>query len=164
LGTEKLQAEIQEKFPGFVVERMDSDTMKRPGSHAKMLSRFRRGEIHVVMGTQMIAKGLDFPNVTLVGRVNADVGLQLPDYRAAGGVPDGADDPEGPGRRAAGGAHPWAGGGAGVPAEGAVPLPLPAAVAEPRGAAPGTPGGAAGGPHAQRGGVHAGCGPARHAV
>jgi primosomal protein N' (replication factor Y) len=83
LGTEKLQAEIQEKFPGFVVERMDSDTMKKPGSHAKMLAAFRRGEIHILMGTQMIAKGLDFPNVTLVGVVNADVGLHLPDFRAA---------------------------------------------------------------------------------
>src|SRR5260370_25871836 len=83
LGTEKLQVEIQEKFPGFVVERMDSDTMKKPGSHAKLLSAFRRGEVHVLMGTQMIAKGLDFPNVTLVGVVNADVGLHLPDFRAA---------------------------------------------------------------------------------
>jgi primosomal protein N' (replication factor Y) (superfamily II helicase) len=83
LGTEKLQAEIQEKFPGFVVERMDSDTMKKPGSHAKTLAAFRRGEIHILMGTQMIAKGLDFPNVTLVGVVNADVGLHLPDFRAA---------------------------------------------------------------------------------
>jgi primosomal protein N' (replication factor Y) len=83
LGTEKLQAEIEEKFAGYVVQRMDSDTMKRPGSHAKVLSAFRKGEIHILLGTQMIAKGLDFPNVSLVGVVNADVALHLPDFRAA---------------------------------------------------------------------------------
>jgi primosomal protein N' (replication factor Y) len=83
LGTEKLQAEIEEKFPGYVSKRMDSDTMRRPGSHARVLAAFRKGEIHILLGTQMIAKGLDFPNVTLVGVVNADVGLHLPDFRAA---------------------------------------------------------------------------------
>jgi len=83
LGTEKLQAEIEEKFAGYVVQRMDSDTMRRPGSHARVLAAFRKGEIHILLGTQMIAKGLDFPNVTLVGVVNADVALHLPDFRAA---------------------------------------------------------------------------------
>jgi primosomal protein N' (replication factor Y) len=83
LGTEKLQAEIEEKFPGFVIRRMDSDTMRRPGSYQRVLGEFRRGEIHILLGTQMIAKGLDFPNVTLVGVVNADVALHLPDFRAA---------------------------------------------------------------------------------
>jgi primosomal protein N' (replication factor Y) len=83
LGTEKLQAEIEEKFPDRVVQRMDSDTMSRPGSHQRVLDAFRDGLIHILMGTQMIAKGLDFPNVTLVGVVNADVGLHLPDFRAA---------------------------------------------------------------------------------
>ncbi|HET8648014.1 MAG TPA: primosomal protein N', partial [Vicinamibacteria bacterium] len=83
LGTEKLQLEIEQKFPGQVVKRMDSDTMRRPGSHAKLLNAFRKGEVHILLGTQMIAKGLDFPNVTLVGVVNADVGLHLPDFRAA---------------------------------------------------------------------------------
>ncbi len=82
LGTEKLQAEIEEKFPSYVVRRMDSDTMRRPGSHARVLSAFRRGQIHILLGTQMIAKGLDFPNVTLVGVVNADVGLHIPDFRS----------------------------------------------------------------------------------
>ena len=83
MGTEKLQAEIEAKFAGKVVERMDSDTMKRPGSHRKVLDAFRRGEIHILLGTQMIAKGLDFPNVTLVGVVNADVGLHHADFRAS---------------------------------------------------------------------------------
>jgi primosomal protein N' (replication factor Y) len=83
LGTEKLQAEIEEKFSGYVVRRMDSDTMRRPGSHARVLSAFKQGLIHILLGTQMIAKGLDFPNVTLVGVVNADVGLHIPDFRSA---------------------------------------------------------------------------------
>jgi primosomal protein N' (replication factor Y) len=83
LGTEKLQAEIEERFPDSVVRRMDSDTMRRPGSHARVLAAFRRGLIHILLGTQMIAKGLDFPNVTLVGVVNADVGLHFPDFRAS---------------------------------------------------------------------------------
>src|SRR6202022_1282873 len=83
LGTEKLQAEVEQKFPQYVARRMDSDTMKRPGSHARLLGEFRRGEVHILLGTQMIAKGLDFPNVTLVGVVNADVGLHLPDFRSA---------------------------------------------------------------------------------
>ncbi|MFO0846836.1 MAG: primosomal protein N', partial [Gemmataceae bacterium] len=65
LGTEKLEVEIQERFPGRVVARMDSDTMRKPGSHGRTLASFRRGEIHILLGTQMIAKGLDFPNVTL---------------------------------------------------------------------------------------------------
>jgi primosomal protein N' (replication factor Y) len=82
LGTEKLQIEIEERFPEFVVRRMDSDTMKRPGSHGRVLRAFRDGEIHILMGTQMIAKGFDFPNVTLVGVVNADIGLHIPDFRA----------------------------------------------------------------------------------
>jgi primosomal protein N' (replication factor Y) len=83
LGTEKLQSEIESKFPGYVCQRMDSDTMTRPGSHEKTLDAFRQGNIHILLGTQMIAKGLDFPNVTLVGVVNADTGLHLPDFRAA---------------------------------------------------------------------------------
>jgi primosomal protein N' (replication factor Y) len=83
LGTEKLQAEIEEKFPGHVCQRMDSDTMSKPGSHQRVLDAFRDGLIHILVGTQMIAKGLDFPNVTLVGVVNADVGLHLPDFRSA---------------------------------------------------------------------------------
>jgi primosomal protein N' (replication factor Y) len=83
LGTEKLEEEIAEKFHGYVARRMDSDTMRRPGSHGRVLSAFRQGLIHILLGTQMIAKGLDFPNVTLVGVVNADVGLHIPDFRSA---------------------------------------------------------------------------------
>lgn len=83
LGTEKLQVEIEEKFPGSVCQRMDSDTMSKPGSHQRVLDAFRNGLIQILVGTQMIAKGLDFPNVTLVGVVNADVGLHLPDFRSA---------------------------------------------------------------------------------
>jgi primosomal protein N' (replication factor Y) len=83
LGTEKLQAEIEERFPEHVVRRMDSDTMRKPGSHARTLAAFRNGLIHILVGTQMIAKGLDFPNVTLVGVINADVGLHVPDFRSA---------------------------------------------------------------------------------
>jgi primosomal protein N' (replication factor Y) (superfamily II helicase) len=83
LGTEKLQSEIEEKFPGHVCQRMDSDSMAKPGSHQRVLDAFREGHIQILVGTQMIAKGLDFPNVTLVGVVNADVGLHLPDFRSA---------------------------------------------------------------------------------
>jgi primosomal protein N' (replication factor Y) len=82
LGTEKLQGEVESKFPDKVVRRMDSDTMRKPGSHKKVLDAFKNGEIHILLGTQMIAKGLDFPNVTLVGVVNADVGLHRADFRA----------------------------------------------------------------------------------
>jgi primosomal protein N' (replication factor Y) len=82
LGTEKLQAEVEERFPHHVVRRMDSDAMKKPGSHGRVLSAFREGLIHILLGTQMIAKGLDFPNVTLVGVVNADIGLHVPDFRS----------------------------------------------------------------------------------
>ncbi|MFO0795932.1 MAG: primosomal protein N' [Gemmataceae bacterium] len=83
LGTEKLHAEVEEKFPGSVCQRMDSDTMGKPGSHQRVLDAFRDGLVQILVGTQMIAKGLDFPNVTLVGVVNADVGLHLPDFRSA---------------------------------------------------------------------------------
>jgi primosomal protein N' (replication factor Y) (superfamily II helicase) len=83
LGTEKLEVEIRERFRGYEIRRMDSDTMKSPGSHEAVLSAFRRGEVHILLGTQMIAKGLDFPNVTLVGVVNADLSLHLPDFRSA---------------------------------------------------------------------------------
>jgi primosomal protein N' (replication factor Y) len=82
-GTQKLEQEVRARFPDYQCARMDTDTMSRPGSHERVLGRFRAGEIHILVGTQMIAKGLDFPNVTLVGVVNADTALHLPDFRAA---------------------------------------------------------------------------------
>jgi primosomal protein N' (replication factor Y) len=82
-GTERLEAEIQARFPSISVLRMDSDTMQKPGSHEQALARFREGEVKILLGTQMIAKGLDFPNVTLVGVVNADTTLHFCDLRAA---------------------------------------------------------------------------------
>jgi len=82
-GTERLESEIKARFPGVEVLRMDSDTMQRPGSHEQALDRFRRGEVKILLGTQMIAKGLDFPNVTLVGVINADLTLHFADLRAA---------------------------------------------------------------------------------
>ncbi|MEZ6118602.1 MAG: primosomal protein N' [Pirellulaceae bacterium] len=83
LGTQRLEAEVNAKFPRVTCIRMDSDTMQKPGSHEAALQRFKAGETKILLGTQMIAKGLDFPNVTLVGVINADTGLHLPDFRAA---------------------------------------------------------------------------------
>ncbi len=83
IGTERLEREVQDAFPDRRVRRMDSDTMKSHGSHERTLSAFRAGEVDILLGTQMIAKGLDFPNVTLVGVINADTALHLPDFRAA---------------------------------------------------------------------------------
>src|SRR5207248_4395511 len=81
--TERLEREVKAAFPDAVVRRMDSDTMRTPGSHEQVLAAFRAGEVQILLGTQMIAKGLDFPQVTLVGVVNADTALHLPDFRAA---------------------------------------------------------------------------------
>jgi primosomal protein N' (replication factor Y) len=83
IGTERLEREVQTAFPNYVARRMDSDSMRRPGSHEQVLSAFKAGEVHILLGTQMIAKGLDFPNVTLVGVVNADTALHLPDFRSS---------------------------------------------------------------------------------
>jgi primosomal protein N' (replication factor Y) (superfamily II helicase) len=83
IGTERLEREIQAAFPEYASRRMDSDTMRSPGSHEAVLAAFKAGEVRILLGTQMIAKGLDFPNVTLVGVVNADTALHLPDFRAA---------------------------------------------------------------------------------
>ena len=83
IGTERLEREVQAAFPNHVSRRMDSDSMRRPGSHEEVLADFKAGRVHILLGTQMIAKGLDFPNVTLVGVVNADTALHLPDFRAA---------------------------------------------------------------------------------
>ena len=83
LGTQKLEMEVRGKFPQHTCLRMDSDTMRKHGSHEIALQQFREGKADVLLGTQMIAKGLDFPNVTLVGVINADTALHFPDFRAA---------------------------------------------------------------------------------
>ena len=82
-GTERLEDEVRRRFPDENCLRMDTDTMQRRGSHEEALAKFRAGEVRILLGTQMIAKGLDFPNVTLVGVINADTALHLPDFRAA---------------------------------------------------------------------------------
>ncbi len=83
IGTERLEGEVKLAFPGRNVRRMDSDTMRAHGSHEAVLSAFKAGEVDILLGTQMIAKGLDFPNVTLVGVVDADTALHMPDFRSA---------------------------------------------------------------------------------
>lgn len=83
IGAERLERDVRLAFGDRVIQRMDSDTMRAPGSHERVLSEFRAGRVDVLLGTQMIAKGLDFPNVTLVGVINADTALHLPDFRAA---------------------------------------------------------------------------------
>ena len=82
LGTEKLQEELERMFNTKVL-RMDVDTTRNKGSHERILKTFRNKEASILVGTQMIAKGLDFENVTLVGVVNGDATLNIPDYRAA---------------------------------------------------------------------------------
>lgn len=82
-GVEKVEAEIQEKFPQARLLRWDYDTTRHKGAHDLILDHFSRHQADILIGTQMIAKGLDLPLVTLVGVVLADVGLNLPDYRAA---------------------------------------------------------------------------------
>jgi primosomal protein N' (replication factor Y) len=83
LGTQRLEDEVKARFPEHRCLRMDTDTMQKSGSHEAALRQFRDGEVRILLGTQMIAKGLDFPNVTLVGVINADTALHLPDFRAA---------------------------------------------------------------------------------
>jgi primosomal protein N' (replication factor Y) len=82
LGTEQVERVVLETFPSARVARMDVDTTSGKWAHQEILGRVERGEVDILLGTQMIAKGLDFPRVTLVGVVNADVGIHLPDFRA----------------------------------------------------------------------------------
>jgi primosomal protein N' (replication factor Y) len=82
LGTQRLEQEVKARFPDFPCIRMDTDSMRKPGSHEAALDSFRKGENKILLGTQMIAKGLDFPNVTMVGVINADTALHLHDFRA----------------------------------------------------------------------------------
>lgn len=81
-GTQRVEEELAKHFPGIRVIRMDVDTTSRKGSHEKLLQAFREGKGDILLGTQMIAKGLDFPNVTLVGVLAADSLLNLPDFRS----------------------------------------------------------------------------------
>ena len=81
-GTERVEEAIREAVPGARVERMDRDTIRRRGAHEALLRRFEGGEIDILVGTQMIAKGHDFPRVTLVGVLSADQSLGIPDFRA----------------------------------------------------------------------------------
>ena len=83
VGTEKIEDIASKLFPLAKISRMDSDTMTNRKSYEDILLNFRRGKIDILIGTQMLAKGLDFPNVTLVGIVNADLSLHIPDFRAA---------------------------------------------------------------------------------
>lgn len=87
-GTEKVEGEVQnllgqKELSHIQISRLDRDTTTTKGSHAKILSAFRKGESQILIGTQMVTKGLDFPNVTLVGAISADTGLNVPDFRAS---------------------------------------------------------------------------------
>ena len=82
-GTQKVEEELYKLFPEARVLRMDVDTTKHKGAHEEILETFGAGHADILLGTQMIAKGLDFPNITLVGVLSADTSLHLPDYRAA---------------------------------------------------------------------------------
>ena len=83
IGTQRAEAALAKCFSQAKILRMDADSTVRKNSHDDILSAFRRGEADILLGTQMIAKGLDFPNVTLVGVLNADAAINMPDFRAA---------------------------------------------------------------------------------
>jgi primosomal protein N' (replication factor Y) len=83
LGTQQVERLLAERFPSARIARMDVDTTSGKWAHTEILDRVARREVDVLLGTQMIAKGLDFPNVTLVAVVDADVGINLPDFRAS---------------------------------------------------------------------------------
>ncbi len=82
-GSERIEDELREAFPDARIARMDRDTINSKGDYEQILNGFREGSFDILVGTQMIAKGHDIPNVTLVGIVNADIGLGMPDFRAA---------------------------------------------------------------------------------
>ncbi len=83
VGTQRLEEQLSKMFPDVRTVRMDMDTTSTKDAHEKILAAFRRGEYDILLGTQMIAKGLDFPNVTLVGVITADTSLNLPEYKSA---------------------------------------------------------------------------------
>lgn len=82
-GTQKIEEKLQELFPNIRILRMDLDTTSKKGSHEKMIKAFKNHEYDVLLGTQIVAKGLDFPDVTLVGVINADTSLNIPDFRSS---------------------------------------------------------------------------------
>lgn len=82
-GTQKIEQYIKDLYPDYNVERIDSDVLVRKGEHIRLLEKFQNGDIDILVGTQMIAKGLDNPNVTLVGVISADASFNLPDFRAS---------------------------------------------------------------------------------
>ncbi|MEJ5187542.1 MAG: primosomal protein N', partial [Candidatus Geothermincolales bacterium] len=82
-GTERVEEEIRKTFPHVPILRMDADTTRRKGAHFKIFREFQEGKARILVGTQMIAKGLDLPSVTLVGIIDADTSLTLPDFRAS---------------------------------------------------------------------------------
>jgi primosomal protein N' (replication factor Y) len=82
LGTQKVEEFLRKLFPKAKIQRMDADMTSGKDAHARILNDFRVGRIDILIGTQMVAKGLDFPNVTLIGVVNADLSLHMPDFRA----------------------------------------------------------------------------------
>ncbi len=82
-GTQKIEQYINDLYPDYNVERIDSDVLTRKGEHIRILEKFQRGDIDILVGTQMIAKGLDNRNVTLVGVISADASFNLPDFRAS---------------------------------------------------------------------------------
>ena len=98
-GTQSVAAEVSSLLPGASILRWDRDAQKSARSYGQLLDRFREGEAQVLVGTQMIAKGLHFPSVTLVGAVSADMGLNIPDYQAGERVFQAAVPGRRPGRK-----------------------------------------------------------------
>jgi primosomal protein N' (replication factor Y) len=83
VGTQAVEQWLSQRFPAARLQRMDADTTSTKWSHGRILDAFARGDVDILVGTQMVAKGLDFPGVTLVGVVDADTGLHMPDFRGA---------------------------------------------------------------------------------
>ena len=80
-GTQKIEILVKELFPDYRVERIDSDILTKKNAHIELLNKFQKGEIDILVGTQMIAKGLDNPNVILAGVISPDTGFSVPDFR-----------------------------------------------------------------------------------
>ena len=81
-GTEAVEGELQQRYPGVTIERWDSDSVRDPTELERAMARLADGEAQILIGTQMVARGLDLPNVTLSAVLLADLGLNLPDFRA----------------------------------------------------------------------------------